>query len=216
VSVVVLINENRSKMTSIVAFAATSSSQSFTFSRRSQSGSFSSTSSYSSHRRRHERLSVDEETKKKRFIPKANIDDYDIVPKSVVKSSSGKGGFVGGVLLGGAVFGALGFLFAPQLSKHILKGKKVLDDLLEEDEEEEEELEDEDGNAIPTTTSSSSSMRLEKRAEKELEETRKSLNQKIAELNKAIDEFSEEADVRLNAKLGRLSEELDEAAEGSF
>jgi len=103
------------------------------------------------------------------------------------------------------VFGALGFLFAPQLSKHILKGKKVLDDLLEEDE---------DGNAI--TTTASSSMRLEKRAEKELEETRKSLNQKIAELNKAIDEFSEEADVRLNAKLGRLSEELDEAAEGSF
>ena len=200
-------------MTSIVAFAATSSSQSFTFSRRSQSGSFSSTSSYSSHRRRHERLSVDEETKKKRFIPKANIDDYDIVPKSVVKSSSGKGGFVGGVLLGGAVFGALGFLFAPQLSKHILKGKKVLDDLLED---EDEELEDEDGNATTTTTASSSSMRLEKRAEKELEETRKSLNQKIAELNKAIDEFSEEADVRLNAKLGRLSEELDEAAEGSF
>ena len=206
-------------MTSIVAFAATCSScssshPSFTFSRRSQSGSFSSTSS--SLRRRQQRLSVDEEEtkkKKKRFIPKANIDDYDIVPKSVVKSSSGKGGFVGGVLLGGAVFGALGFLFAPQLSKHILKGKKVLDDLLEEDEDE-EELEDEDGNAI--TTTASSSMRLEKRAEKELEETRKSLNQKIAELNKAIDEFSEEADVRLNAKLGRLSEELDEAAEGSF
>ena len=57
--------------------------------------------------------------------------------------------------------------------------------------------------------SSSSSIKLEKRAEKELEETRKSLNQKIAELNKAIDEFSDEADVRLNAKLGRLSEELD-------
>ena len=131
----------------------------------------------------------------------------------MVVGKSSKGGFVGGVLLGGAVFGALGFLFAPQLSKHILKGKKVLDDLLED---EDEELEDEDGNATTTTTASSSSMRLEKRAEKELEETRKSLNQKIAELNKAIDEISEEADVRLNAKLGRLSEELDEAAEGSF
>ena len=43
------------------------------------------------------------------------------------------------MLIGGAIFGALGFLFAPQLSKHILKGKKVLDDLLEEEEEEEEE-----------------------------------------------------------------------------
>ena len=92
----------------------------------------------------------------------------------MVVGKSSKGGFVGGVLLGGAVFGALGFLFAPQLSKHILKGKKVLDDLLEEDEDEEEELEDEDGNVTTTTTTtaSSSSMRLEKRAEKELEETR--------------------------------------------
>ena len=72
---------------------------------------------------------------------------------------------------------------------------------------------DEDGN--PTSALASSSMRLEKRAEKELEETRKSLNQKIAELNRAIDEFSEEADARLTAKLGRLSDELD-SAEGSI
>ena len=67
-----------------------------------------------------------------------------------------------------------------------------------------------------TNATSSSSIKLEKRAEKELEETRKSLNQKIAELNKAIDEFSDEADVRLNAKLGRLSEELDSAEARSF
>jgi len=211
-------------MTSVVvALAPTSSSPSFVsrrFSRRSQSGSFSSTSSSSSFffsRRKHRRRQKSVEGRFCTVVPRANIEEYDIVPKSVVVGkSSSKGGFVGGVLLGGAVFGALGFLFAPQLSKHILKGKKVLDDLLEdEDEDEDEELEeDEDGNV--TTASSSSMMRLEKRAEKELEETRKSLNQKIAELNKAIDEFSEEADVRLNAKLGRLSEELDEAAEGSF
>jgi len=155
------------------------------------------------------------------------MDEYDIVPKSSGGGGTkGKGGFVGGVLIGGAVFGALGFLFAPQLSKHILKGKKVLDDLLDDDdtdddesflEEEEEDRDDvahnrydEDGN--PT---SKASMRLEKRAEKELEETRKSLNQKIAELNQAIDEFSEEADARLTAKLGRLSDELD-SAEGSI
>ena len=145
-----------------------------------------------------------------------NMDEYE---------RKGKGGFVGGVLIGGAVFGALGFLFAPQLSKHILKGKKVLDDLLDDDDTEEgedldEESEDrdvayydEDGN--PTSALAASSMRLEKRAEKELEETRKSLNQKIAELNRAIDEFSEEADARLTAKLGRLSDELD-SVEGSI
>ena len=161
------------------------------------------------------------------------MDEYDIVPKSSSGGggTKGKGGFVGGVLIGGAVFGALGFLFAPQLSKHILKGKKVLDDLLDDDDtddddEEESFLEeedrddvahnryDEDGN--PTSKAlASSSMRLEKRAEKELEETRKSLNQKIAELNRAIDEFSEEADARLTAKLGRLSDELD-SVEGSI
>ena len=151
------------------------------------------------------------------------MDEYDIVPKSNA-GTKGKGGFVGGVLIGGAVFGALGFLFAPQLSKHILKGKKVLDDLLDDEDTEGEDLDeesedrdvayyDEDGN--PTSALASSSMRLEKRAEKELEETRKSLNQKIAELNQAIDEFSEEADARLTAKLGRLSDELD-SAEGSI
>ena len=156
------------------------------------------------------------------------MDEYDIVPKSSGGGGTkGKGGFVGGVLIGGAVFGALGFLFAPQLSKHILKGKKVLDDLLDDDDDNTEEGEDldeesedrdvayydEDGN--PTSALAASSMRLEKRAEKELEETRKSLNQKIAELNQAIDEFSEEADARLTAKLGRLSDELD-SAEGSI
>jgi gas vesicle protein len=210
-------------MTSVVAaFAPTSSSPSFVsrrFSRRSQSGSFSSTSSSSSFffSRKHRRRQKSVEGRFCTVVPRANIEEYDIVPKSVVVGkSSSKGGFVGGVLLGGAVFGALGFLFAPQLSKHILKGKKVLDDLLEEDEDEDEELEEDEDGKVTTASSSSSMMRLEKRAEKELEETRKSLNQKIAELNKAIDEFSEEADVRLNAKLGRLSEELDEAAEGSF
>ena len=169
-------------------------------------------------RRRKEALTTTTRRRRRRtnvatVVRATNMDEYE---------RKGKGGFVGGVLIGGAVFGALGFLFAPQLSKHILKGKKVLDDLLDDDdtddeesflEEEEEDRDDvahnrydEDGN--PTTSAlASSSMRLEKRAEKELEETRKSLNQKIAELNRAIDEFSEEADARLTAKLGRLSDE---------
>ena len=176
-------------------------------------------------RRRKEALTTTTTRRRRRtnvatVVRATNMDEYE---------RKGKGGFVGGVLIGGAVFGALGFLFAPQLSKHILKGKKVLDDLLDDDtddeesflEEEEEDRDDvahnrydEDGN--PTTSAlASSSMRLEKRAEKELEETRKSLNQKIAELNRAIDEFSEEADARLTAKLGRLSDELD-SVEGSI
>ena len=65
------------------------------------------------------------------------------------------------------MFGALGFFSAPQLSKHILKGKKVLDDLLDDDTDDEESLKkkkkiddvahryDEDGN--PTSALASSS-----------------------------------------------------------
>lgn len=221
--------KNLSNLMTPFAFTTTKtftfSSSSFSWTRRerrrerSLSGSFSSCSSNSSslsssfngrnfaQNRRHFQRS---EKKKTTTQIKANIEDYDIVPKSGGKA---KGGFVGGLLIGGAIFGALGFLFAPQLSKHILKGKKVLDDLLEEEEEEEEENWTEEKE---TNATSSSSIKLEKRAEKELEETRKSLNQKIAELNKAIDEFSDEADVRLNAKLGRLSEELDSAEARSF
>ena len=177
-------------------------------------------------RRKEEALTTTTRRRRRRtnvatVVRATNMDEYE---------RKGKGGFVGGVLIGGAVFGALGFLFAPQLSKHILKGKKVLDDLLDDDtddeesflEEEEEDRDDvahnrydEDGNPTTSKALASSSMRLEKRAEKELEETRKSLNQKIAELNRAIDEFSEEADARLTAKLGRLSDELD-SVEGSI
>ena len=56
------------------------------------------------------------------------------------REGRGKGkGFVGGILLGGAVFGALGFLFAPQLSKTLLGGKRAVNKML--DEENEDELE---------------------------------------------------------------------------
>ncbi len=73
------------------------------------------------------------------------------------------GGFFTGVLVGGAVFGALGLLFAPQISSALLRGRDAL--------------------------------RSPQRAEEEdpLEEQRKSLNDKIAELNAAIDEFAQEA-----------------------
>jgi len=220
--------KNLSNMTTLHTFAFTTTKTFCWTTRRRQerrerslSGSFSSCSSnsLSSSSSREKSLFFQRssrwgsEKKKQTTRIKANIEDCDIVPKSGGKAT--KGGFVGGLLIGGAIFGALGFLFAPQLSKHILKGKKVLDDLLEEEEEEEENwVEEKETNA--TSSSSSSSIKSEKRAEKELEETRKSLNQKIAELNKAIDEFSDEADVRLNAKLGRMSEELDSAEARSF
>jgi hypothetical protein len=80
------------------------------------------------------------------------------------------GGFVAGVLLGGAVFGALGLLFAPQVSSALLRGRDALrlprrlaEDLLADDA---------DAGRDP------------------LQKQRSSLNDKIAELNAAIDDFA--------------------------
>ena len=57
------------------------------------------------------------------------------------REGRGKGkGFVGGILLGGAVFGALGFLFAPQLSKTLLGGKRAVNKMLDEENEDELEM----------------------------------------------------------------------------
>ena len=57
------------------------------------------------------------------------------------REGRGKGkGFIGGILLGGAVFGALGFLFAPQLSKTLLGGKRAVNKMLDEENEDELEL----------------------------------------------------------------------------
>ena len=80
------------------------------------------------------------------------------------------GKFLGGFLLGGAIFGVAGVLFAPQLSKTFLKGKDAAGRFLYDDYET-----DEDADAA-------------------LERTRNDLNEKIAQLNAAIDTFSSEAD----------------------
>ena len=72
----------------------------------------------------------------------------------------GSGGFWSGVLVGGTVFGVLGFLFAPQVSRALLNSermKKLLGD----------------GN-------------------ENLEVTREMLNDKISELNSAIDGVSQQ------------------------
>ncbi len=82
------------------------------------------------------------------------------------------------MLVGGAVFGALGFLFAPQLSKTLLGGKRALNKALDEESED------------------------------ELEATRQSLNEKIAALNEAIDNFSDQAESGMEKNVSNLNKEL--------
>ena len=88
-------------------------------------------------------------------------------------SGGGMGKFLGGVLLGGAIFGVAGVLFAPQLSKTFLKGKDAAGRFLYDDDES-----DEDADAA-------------------LERTRDDLNEKIAQLNAAIDTFAGEAEIEM-------------------
>jgi len=77
---------------------------------------------------------------------------------------SNGGDFLAGFLLGGAVFGALGYVFAPQISRALWTGN-------------------EDGlwKKLPKRMDDDAS--IEQR-------TRKNLNEKIAQLNAAIDEVS--------------------------
>jgi len=82
------------------------------------------------------------------------------------QKTGGGGGFFAGLLLGGTVFGALGLLFAPQISSALLRGKEALRTPRNESGE--------DGAGA-------------------LEEQRESLNKKILDLNRAIDAFSAEA-----------------------
>ncbi|GAQ88763.1 hypothetical protein KFL_004570050 [Klebsormidium nitens] len=83
--------------------------------------------------------------------------------EAVDKPSGGSGKFLTGFLIGGVVLGVLGFFFAPQISKTLLG-------------------ENEDG----------SPRRLPRWLDEEdsLEATRRSLNEKIAQLNAAIDDVS--------------------------
>ncbi|KAK9842591.1 hypothetical protein WJX81_007827 [Elliptochloris bilobata] len=75
--------------------------------------------------------------------------------------SGGGGGFLAGVLVGGAVFGVLGFLFAPQISAALLTDEQRL--------------------KLPRF--------LEEEA-KDPEKTKQDLADKIASLNSAIDDVA--------------------------
>ena len=109
-----------------------------------------------------------------------------VVARSEFEERNGGGrGFVGGLLVGGAVFGALGFLFAPQLSKAAVGGKRALNKALDEESED------------------------------ELEATRQSLNEKIAALNEAIDNFSDQAESGMEKNVSNLNKELNGMAPGS-
>jgi gas vesicle protein len=79
------------------------------------------------------------------------------------------------MLLGGAVFGALGLLFAPQVSSALLKGRDALRMPRSSDGESREE----DDDAAESASSSADA-----------------LNEKIRALNLAIDEFTVRAQQR--------------------
>eukprot|EP00475_Leptophrys_vorax_P023333 TRINITY_DN31926_c0_g1_i1.p1 TRINITY_DN31926_c0_g1~~TRINITY_DN31926_c0_g1_i1.p1 ORF type:complete len:172 (-),score=13.82 TRINITY_DN31926_c0_g1_i1:383-898(-) len=108
-----------------------------------------------------------------RFAPARASAVKPMASKLTVRADSdyrrggGGGDFFAGFILGGAVFGALGYLFAPQISKAILGV-----------------TEDVEGGArtLPKWISESDS----------LEEKRRKMNEKLAELNRAIDKTSAE------------------------
>ena len=110
-----------------------------------------------------------------------------VVARSRDDGGSGGGSwgkFLTGFLVGGAVFGVAGVLFAPQISKTFLKGKGEVGKFLYDDWTEDEE-------------------------EDSLEKTRQNLNDKIAQLNAAIDNFSTEADRGLSDKITKLNSDME-------
>lgn len=105
------------------------------------------------------------------------------------RRGGGGGDFVAGFLLGGAVFGALGYILAPQISKTLEDGDNVKEEAATKRPA--RFLEDDEG----------------------LEKTRQTLNEKIAQLNAAIDDVS--AQLRTEDGLGHPSNnsvELESAA----
>lgn len=85
----------------------------------------------------------------------------------------GVGDFLGGFFVGGLVFGALGYLLAPQISKNMWAEERVKKKVL----------------------------KLIDDGEEGLEVARKSLSEKIAQLNSAIDGISDKLKTEKGIKL---------------
>ncbi|XP_062226581.1 uncharacterized protein LOC133924866 isoform X2 [Phragmites australis] len=88
------------------------------------------------------------------------------------EDSKGGGGFLTGFLIGGAIFGTLGYVFAPQISR-------TLDSLLDENGQDGES----DENGLQRVTKP----RNGRYYDEGLEKTRQTLGDKISQLNLAID-----------------------------
>ncbi|EES12752.1 hypothetical protein BDA96_06G215600 [Sorghum bicolor] len=87
------------------------------------------------------------------------------------EDSKGGGGFLAGFLIGGAIFGTLGYVFAPQISR-------TLDSLLDENGQD-SESDETDLQRVPR--------RQGQYYDEGLEKTRQTLGDKISQLNLAID-----------------------------
>ncbi|KAL6838874.1 hypothetical protein ACP4OV_031310 [Aristida adscensionis] len=88
------------------------------------------------------------------------------------EDSKGGGGFLTGFLIGGAIFGTLGYVFAPQISR-------TLDSLLDENGQ--------DGESDETGLQRVARSRNGRYYDEGLEKTRQTLGDKISQLNLAID-----------------------------
>nr|ABK21824.1 unknown [Picea sitchensis]ACN40896.1 unknown [Picea sitchensis] len=99
---------------------------------------------------------------------------------------SAAGDFLGGFLLGGVVFGALGYLLAPKISKSLWGERQygVMKNMLK--------FLDEDDDVLETT--------------------RNSLNEKISQLNSAIDDVSVQLRVKDGARVSDLGNREVESA----
>ncbi|CAL5015156.1 unnamed protein product [Urochloa decumbens] len=115
------------------------------------------------------------------------------------EDSKGGGGFLTGFLIGGAIFGTLGYVFAPQISR-------TLGSLLDENGQESES--DETGlQGVPR-------QRHGQYYDEGLEKTRQTLGDKISQLNLAIDKAAS----RLKRVTGNVENEAlkDETETGMF
>ncbi|OAE35691.1 hypothetical protein AXG93_1154s1450 [Marchantia polymorpha subsp. ruderalis] len=131
------------------------------------------------------------------------------------RRGGGAGDFVAGFLLGGALFGAIGYLIAPTVNKTLAAAaaaEKEKEDVEDEGPPKKlpKYLEDDEGLEVRTQSDPHFTKLLTSVEDDEgLEKTRKSLNEKIAQLNAAIDDVS----AQLRAEEGAFSNVNDSAVE---